>query len=136
MLQTMWTIIKGLVLGALSMVAFGALALFIAAAIDGEPLVGALLGAYIAGFVAPVAMLVFGLPAHIALRWAGLSSLRAYLWAGFGLAAALCLAMSLSLPHSAARFIVALIEMAFVIVCGPMAAAVFWYAVRPDRAAS
>jgi hypothetical protein len=93
------------------------------------------LGACAGAMIAPVAVLLIGVPAHLALQKTARKSLRAYLWAGFGSAALLSFAVAVSLPHGGARMAVALFEIFVVLLGGPCAAAAFWHGARPDRSA-
>ena len=128
--------LKGFLLAALSLILLCAAALGIPALIAGDthaPLWAAL-GAYIALFIAPIAVFVFGVPAHLALQSAGKRSLRAYVWTGFGISACLALLGSVTLPESSARGMIQIFEIIIVLIAGPLSAAVFWGVVRPDRA--
>lgn len=123
--------LKGFIFAALSLIAICAAA---TAASFGSP-GGAIVGAVAGSVLAPLSLLVFGLPAHLGLRHFGRTSLRAHLWTGFAIAAMLAFAGALTLPHGGARMVLQLFEIALILICGPCAALVFWLTVRPDRAA-
>jgi hypothetical protein len=128
--------LKGFLLAALSLILLCAAALGIPAAIAGDthaPL-WAVLGAYIALVIAPIAVFVLGVPAHLTLQLAGKRSLRAYVWTGFGISAGLALLGSVTLPESSARGLIQTFEILIVLIAGPLSAAVFWCVARPDRA--
>ena len=128
--------LKGFLLAALSLILLCAGALGIPAAVAGDvhALGWAAIGACSAAIIAPVAVLIFGVPAHLALQRAGKRSLRAYLWTGFGISTCLGILGAVTLPESAARGLIQIFEIAIVLVAGPLSSAVFWGIARPDRA--
>ena len=98
-----------------------------------NPVGWTLIGAYMGAMIAPIAVLFIGVPAHLVLQMTARTSLRAYVWTGFGVAALLSFAVAIALPHGGARMVVALFEIAVILLGGPCAAAAFWYGARPDR---
>jgi hypothetical protein len=119
----LWAIAKGLLFAAcslilLGMVPFGAIGMFIAA--------------FASVFVVPI----FGISAFLGLQWFGRTSLRAYLWTGFGISTVLAFALAIRLPHTSGRMLVALYEIAYILIGGPLAAWAFWRTVRPDLPAT
>ena len=129
--------VKGYAYATLSLIALAAMIGAIFAVLSSDnPVSGMLLGAAMGVVIAPLPVLVIGVPAHLVLQRISRASLRAYLWAGFGVAALLAAAIGMALPHGGARMVVALIEIAAVLLGGPCAAAGFWYGARPDRPAA
>ncbi len=74
-----------------------------------NPVGWTLIGAYMGAMIAPIAVLFIGV------------------------AALLSFAVAIVLPHGGARMVVALFEIAVILLGGPCAAAAFWYGARPDR---
>ena len=123
--------LKGFIFATLSLVALCALA---STAFFLSP-IGAVIGAGIAAVMAPIAILVFGVPAHLGLSRLKKTSLRAYLWTGFAISTVLAFCIAIMLPHGGPRMMIALFEIAIILFAGPCAAWVFWLTLRPDRAA-
>jgi hypothetical protein len=122
--------LKGFILATLSLIVLGAVGF---AAFIGSP-AGVIVGGIGSAVFGPMAMLMFGLPAHLLLNWFGKPSLRAYVWAGFIVSAALAALAAIPVPHGDARLIFQFFQILLIIIGGPLAASVFWWGARPDLA--
>jgi len=120
--------LKGFIFATLSVIALCALA----STVFFLSPIGAVIGAGLATIIAPIAILVFGVPAHLGLSWLKKTSLRAHLWTGFAISTVLAFGIAFKLPHGGARMMIALFEMTIILLAGPCAAWAFWRTVRPD----
>ena len=91
-----------------------------------------LMGMIIAAAASVIVVPIFGTLTYLGLERFGKTSLRSYLWAGFGISTVLAVVLSLHLPHSSARMLISLYEIAYVLIGGPLAAWAFWRTLRPD----